>query len=165
MSVLKRVLLMTVVSVVCVGCDQATKSLARSLLPETQVYSFFSDTFRLQLAYNKGAFLGIGSSLPEHVRQWLLVIGVGLVLAAILSYALFSRSPRTGVVLGISLVFAGGVSNLADRIVLEGHVVDFMNIGIGPVRTGIFNVADIAIMAGFFMLLLSGFADAKKAPG
>ncbi len=165
MSLLRRVLLMTVISVICVGCDQATKSLARSLLPEMQVYSFFGDTFRLQLAYNRGAFLSLGSTLPEHVRQWLLVVGVGLVLAAILFYALFSRSARSGVVLGIALVFAGGVSNLADRIVLEGFVVDFMNLGIGTLRTGIFNVADIAIMAGFFVLLFSGFADLKKAPG
>ena len=99
------------------------------------------------------------------MRQWLLVGGVGLVLAAILCYALFSRLARSSVVLGIALVFAGGVSNLADRIVLEGSVVDFMNLGIGTLRTGIFNVADIAIMAGFFVLLFSGFADLKKAPG
>lgn len=165
MSLLKRILLMSVVSVTCVGCDQATKSLARSLLPEMQVYSFFNDTFRLQLAYNRGAFLGLGSGLPEQVRVWLLVAGVGLVLAAILCYALFSKSARPGMVLGIALVFAGGVSNLADRIVLEGYVVDFMNIGIGPLRTGIFNIADIAIMAGFFMLLFWGLVDTKKAPG
>jgi len=165
LSLIKRVLLMTVISVTCVGCDQATKSLARSLLPEMQVYSFFGDAFRLQLAYNRGAFLSLGSTLPEHVRQWLLVGGVGLVLAAILCYALFSRLARSSVVLGIALVFAGGVSNLADRIVLEGSVVDFMNLGIGTLRTGIFNVADIAIMAGFFVLLFSGFADLKKAPG
>jgi len=130
-----------------------------------QVFSFFSDTFRLQLAYNRGAFLSLGSTLPEHVRQWLLVVGVGLVLAVILGYALFSRSARSSVVFGIALVFAGGLSNLADRIVLEGSVVDFMNLGIGIVRTGIFNVADIAIMAGFFVLLFSWFADLKEAPG
>ena len=34
-----------------------------------------------------------------------------------------------------------------------GSVIDFLNIGIGPVRTGIFNVADVAIMAGVSMVL------------
>jgi len=56
---------MTVISVTCVGCDQATKSLARSLLPEMQVYSFFGDAFRLQLAYNRGAFLSLGPRFPS----------------------------------------------------------------------------------------------------
>jgi signal peptidase II len=35
-----------------------------------------------------------------------------------------------------------------------GTVIDFLNIGIGPVRTGIFNVADVAIMAGIGLLIL-----------
>ena len=44
---------------------------------------------------------------------------------------------------------------------MEGHVVDFMNMGIGQLRTGIFNVADMAIMAGLFMLLPSAIQKPK----
>ncbi len=33
-------------------------------------------------------------------------------------------------------------------------MIDFLNMGIGPLRTGIFNVADMAIMAGFALLIL-----------
>jgi len=51
------------------------------------------------------------------------------------------------------LFLAGGASNLVDRIAM-GTVIDFLNIGFGPVRTGIFNVADVAIMAGIGLLLL-----------
>lgn len=156
---------MTVVLIPCVSCDQATKSIARSYLPEMQAWSFLGDTFRLQLAHNQGAFLGMGASLPEPLRQWLLVVGVGLVLTALLGYALFSKSSNFAVVLGLALVFAGGVSNLADRIAFGGHVVDFMNIGIGHLRTGIFNFADIAITAGFLVLVFSGFADRERASG
>jgi signal peptidase II len=39
-------------------------------------------------------------------------------------------------------------------------VIDFLNVGIGSLRTGIFNVADMAIMLGVFLLL---FAKDKKA--
>jgi lipoprotein signal peptidase len=42
---------------------------------------------------------------------------------------------------------AGALSNLIDRIAV-GSVIDFLNVGVGLLRTGIFNLADVAIMAG-----------------
>jgi signal peptidase II len=43
-------------------------------------------------------------------------------------------------------------------------VIDFMNVGIGPLRTGIFNVADMAIMLGAGIFVLEGFRSARHAP-
>ena len=43
-----------------------------------------------------------------------------------------------------------------------GNVVDFMNMGIGNLRTGIFNIADMAIMAGLFMMLPTMFTKTKE---
>jgi signal peptidase II len=57
----------------------------------------------------------------------------------------------------LGLLLAGGVGNLIDRINQNGHVTDFLNVGIGPVRTGIFNVADMAIMAGAGLLFWLSF--------
>jgi hypothetical protein len=45
-------------------------------------------------------------------------------------------------------------SFLGGTLVNDGHVVDFMVLGIGPVRTGVFNVADIAIMFGIGLMFL-----------
>jgi len=61
---------------------------------------------------------------------------------------------RGWLLIGTSLVLAGGASNWVDRVV-RGSVVDFLNIGVGPLRTGIFNVADMAIMLGVAVLLLA----------
>jgi signal peptidase II len=66
------------------------------------------------------------------------------------------------VVLAVSLVFAGGVGNLIDRIIHNGFVVDFINIGIGPIRTGIFNVADVAVMGGSILLCLAALGKPKE---
>ena len=63
----------------CVGCDQATKSVAKEYLPRNEVLSFARDTFRLQYAENKGAFLSIGSSLPEKARGLLFTVGIGAI--------------------------------------------------------------------------------------
>jgi signal peptidase II len=53
--------------------------------------------------------------------------------------------------IGGILFIAGGTSNLVDRIA-RGNVVDFMNVGIGSLRTGIFNVADVALMVGVVLV-------------
>jgi signal peptidase II len=52
-------------------------------------------------------------------------------------------------------VIGGGASNLIDRVVRDGRVVDFLQIGIGDLRTGIFNVADAAIVLGLACLFAS----------
>jgi signal peptidase II len=64
-------------------------------------------------------------------------------------------------VIAFSLIAGGGVGNLIDRILYAGGVTDFLNLGIGPVRTGVFNVADIAIMLGAGMLLVRGLRAAR----
>ena len=46
----------------------------------------------------------------------------------------------------------------------RGFVVDFLNVGVGPVRTGIFNVADVAIMAGAALMLIAELRAARDTP-
>jgi signal peptidase II len=70
-----------------------------------------------------------------------------------LQFVLFSREMDRFSVVAAALIIGGGFSNLLDRLYNDGLVVDFMNAGIGPVRTGIFNLADVAIMAGSGMLV------------
>ena len=53
------------------------------------------------------------------------------------------------------LVLAGGIGNVIDRVLHNGLVTDFLNLGIGPVRTGIFNVADMVLVIGGLALLLT----------
>ena len=63
--------------------------------------------------------------------------------------------------IGVALFVAGGASNLVDRIAY-GMVIDFMNVGVGPVRTGIFNVADVAIMLGAGILAVEGARSNRR---
>lgn len=155
MNFTKRVILIFAVLVSCVGCDQATKSIAVSVLPSAGTFSYLGDTLRLQLTYNRGGFLSLGSSLPDVWRHGVFTIGIGFFLMGTLAFALFFKSARFSLVLAASLFLAGGIGNLIDRIIHNGSVIDFVNIGIGPVRTGIFNVADVAITAGFLIFFLA----------
>lgn len=72
-----------------------------------------------------------------------------------LLYLVFSTKQNHWSLIALSLVFAGGSSNFFDRAVNNGVVVDFLNIGIGSVRTGIFNIADIAILVGCLLIVLT----------
>jgi signal peptidase II len=148
-----RIALLAAVSLVNIACDQITKLIAIARLNEGELHSFLGDTVRLLLAHNYGAFLSLGASLSPGWRQALWSVGVGCVLVVVFLYALFARGLDRPTVIALALIFSGGVSNLYDRIAYGGYVIDFMNVGIGPVRTGIFNIADMAIMAGAFIML------------
>ena len=143
-----RLALIISVSVICIGCDQAIKMLAANYLPSHSMHSYAFDTLRLGYTENVGAFLGLGNQLPEQYRFMLFTIGVGLILAGLLAYLLFNHALDRAAVLALSMMLAGGGSNFFDRAVNNGAVIDFMNVGLGPLRTGVFNVADMAIMFG-----------------
>jgi len=144
-------LLLIVLMFATIGCDRVTKNLAFANLADSPPHSFLRDTFRLEYAENTGAFLSLGAELPVAIRHWVLIGAVSVVLCLLAIVAL--KQHWVGVPLaGTALIWAGGVSNLIDRVLL-GRVVDFMNVGVGSLRTGIFNVADIAVMAGAVMIL------------
>ena len=54
-----------------------------------------------------------------------------------------------------AFILAGGIGNLIDRATQNGLVTDFLNVGIGPVRTGIFNVADMAVTFGVIVFIIA----------
>ena len=62
----------------------------------------------------------------------------------------------------LALSVAGGVSNLIDRVAAGGLVMDFLNLGIGRLRTGIFNVADMALTFGVIWILLAGIFEGRR---
>ena len=157
MSIVKRLLLILLVLVACVGCDQTTKMYAEANLPRVQALSLLSDTVRLQVTHNEGSFLGLGASAPRAWRAATLRVGVGAMLLALLVYALLVRTGQGSFIFALALVLSGGFSNLIDRFVNDGYVVDFLNLGVGSIRTGVFNVADVAITAGALLLLVQSW--------
>lgn len=148
----------------CIGCDQWTKSLATEHLRQGPAMSFFGDTLRIQYAENPGAFLGAGSQLAPAARFAILVVVNAVFLALIASLVVFKRPAGRAQHLAVVLLLAGGIGNLIDRLFHGGLVIDFLNVGIGPLRTGIFNVADMAIMAGFGILILYRGPSAETSP-
>ena len=156
----KRLALLVLI-MATVGCDRVTKRFAAASLADSPTRSFMADTVRLEYVENAGAFLGLGSGWPAEVRTGFFILGNGLLLFAMVVAAL-RRHWAGPALVGVALFVAGGASNLVDRV-SRGHVIDFINVGVGPLRTGIFNVADMAIMLGAAILVLAAFRPGEAA--
>jgi signal peptidase II len=151
----RQALAFTAILAACVGCDHAAKSLAASSLDAGASLSLLRGTLRLELVHNPGAFLSFGAGLPAPVRSVLFVLVVPLATAAVC--VLVARSARLSrsLLAGLGLLAGGGLGNWLDRLAHGGVVTDFVSVGIGPLRTGIFNVADVCIVAGAALVFLS----------
>jgi signal peptidase II len=137
-----------------VGCDGITKHLAAERLAGLPVKSFFADTVRLSYAENAGGFLSLGDTLLFTVAT-----GAFLLLLVVVAWRSGWQEWRTA---ALSLFVAGGFSNWVDRL-SDGTVVDFLNVGIGGLRTGVFNVADVAIMVGVALFLYAEFRASRRS--
>ena len=160
----ERLIPILVILLSCVGCDQATKYAAANFLSSRSVISLSGDAVWLVYATNTGVFLSLGSSWSEQTKFWAFTIGVSVVLTLVLFYLL--RAPRLSSLslIAASLVVGGGMSNLIDRLLHEGAVIDFISLGIGDLRTGIFNLADLAIALGTVLLIGSGLRRRTQPP-
>ncbi|MFA0945801.1 MULTISPECIES: signal peptidase II [Pseudomonas syringae group] len=107
----------------------------------------------IALSLNPGAFLSLGAGLAPGLKQVIFIVGVAAVVCWATWWALarWTSSPRRSA--AVYLLALGGASNLVDRVFREGHVVDYLVLNLGAMHTGVFNIADVAIMVGAGMLL------------
>jgi signal peptidase II len=155
-----NVMLILMVLVCNVGCDQISKTIARNTLKENEYVTFVNDHVMLTKVENTGAFLSLGSTLPSFLRVMLLSI-FPLAILGLAAFYVFSKpnlSPLTK--FGACFVIGGGLGNLYDRIV-HGSVTDFLHIDFVIFRTGVFNLADVSIMVGAFVIAFEVFRHRK----
>ncbi|MBT9605030.1 signal peptidase II [Microbacterium sp.] len=135
-----------IVAAAAVLIDQLSKALALSTLSDRKRIPLIGDAFGLQLAFNPGAVLGMGSG-----ATWILtVIGVAAVAGL---FVMAARARTIGWATGVGLVLGGAVGNLIDRFMSPpgfaiGHVTDFLAYG----RLFIGNLADVFLAAGAIAL-------------
>jgi signal peptidase II len=137
------------------GCDQVTKQVARSIFPNRERRVTSIGVVHFRYAENPGGLMGIGEDLPESVRFWVLTVATGVGLGVLISFLLHQRGIPLLQGSGLVLLAGGGASNLLDRMLNEGRVVDFMVVRVGELQTGVFNVADVVIIFGFGLILTS----------
>jgi signal peptidase II len=152
----KRLTIILSLLLVTVGADQFTKYAVRTYLHSPGNFHYFYNCIVLEHAENSGAFLSLGSTLANNTRFWIFTISVAVFLAGALVFLIQKRAMGRWNTIAVTLLIAGGLGNLIDRIT-RGTVTDFINLGIGPLRTGIFNIADVAIVVGVAILMFFSF--------
>ncbi|MDO3640712.1 signal peptidase II [Mucilaginibacter sp. L3T2-6] len=150
-----RIIIILALLAVVIGLDQVSKIMVRHNVMYYQYTHYFNDRFTLTRVENTGAFLSVGNTLAGPVRFIVLNLLPLLAVIAGLIFMLTRQLNRTTLA-SIILIVGGGFGNIYDRI-RYGSVTDFMHINFGFFQTGIFNVADVTILAGMLMLLFYAF--------
>ena len=135
---------------VIVVSDIITKAVAvYSLVPQRIPHELLGEAVRFTLVYNPGAAFGL--HLGEYSRWIFMVLTAG----ALIILGRLYKATRDGDLLrtlAVALVCGGAIGNLIDRVRSARGVVDFIDIGIGDTRWPTFNVADMAVSIGAFLL-------------
>ncbi len=138
------------VLVLVATADFCTKAIAVSrLIPQRLPHDVYGELLRFTLVYNSGAAFGL------HLGQYSRSIFTILTIAALVILGRLYRATRSGDVMravSLALVCGGAVGNLIDRIRSSLGVVDFIDVGFGDSRWPTFNIADMAVSIGAFLL-------------
>jgi signal peptidase II len=127
-------------------------------LGERRIVTPFLD---LVLTYNRGISYGLFQQDGELGRWFLVALKLG---AAVLFVFWLRRAEGRLVAASLGLLIAGAIGNAVDRI-LHGAVIDFVSMHALGFYWYVFNLADIAIVAGVLGLLYdAGKGSVTKSP-
>ena len=160
----KRNILITIIVLLGIASDQISKVWVRNNFESYIETSIVGDIFTLIKVENTGAFLGMGSELPETLRVLLLIVLPVIVLVGITVYTYLDKSLDKTSIIGFSLIIGGGIGNIFDRIVY-GSVTDFLYLNFEFFKTGIFNIADLSVTTGMILILISSFKGTRITLG
>lgn len=138
-----------ILSIIFLIIDQITKILVVNQLLPGENIEIIKNIFSIIYTNNTGAAF----SILLGKRIFLIVVAV-LIIGVLLYYIKRNKIEKKIDIIALSFVIGGSLGNLVDRIV-RGYVIDFISIKIGNYNFPIFNVADILIVVGVFLLLLS----------
>lgn len=141
---------------VALAADQISKSVANAYSNILMDGIPVVPGFNLIYLRNDGITFGMLGGAP-----WWALSGLALVITVWLAVLL----ARTGSGLDAAaygLVIGGALGNVADRIRF-GAVTDFLDVYVGTSHWPVFNLADVAVVGGFGLLLLSEFWRSRKS--
>lgn len=129
-----------------VALDQVSKALVLNLMYEGQIV-LIPGVLNFTYVENRGMAFGL---LSEHRWVFLVLSTIGIVLMALY---LWYYAKTTLARVGLSMVVAGGIGNMIDRLAL-GFVVDFIDFCAFDFWAWVFNVADAAVCVGAAIFVL-----------
>src|SRR6185295_932908 len=157
-----RIVLILLIITVNIGCDQFSKKIVKRTVFPYETIHVLNDHVTLTRVENSGAFLSAGDTMSKTSKKIFLTLIPIIAMILGLVY-LFLKPVSNNMLVGLCFVIGGGVGNLFDRI-LYGSVTDFLYVKFGFFQTGIFNMADVSIMAGMSIILFQFFLKRDYKP-
>ena len=152
-------LLVVVLLLLLVGCDHASKGVAKAELESGGARELIRGLVSFRYVENTDIAFNLLRWVPEEVRFRALLV-IGAVAVATLVFLLLQTRWQVNVPLfAFVLVTAGAVGNYLDRV-LRGYVVDFVHFKHWPV----FNVADVYITVGGAVLAWAYLSKRHRDP-
>jgi signal peptidase II len=148
-------------SALTVVADQLTKYAAVHALAGGKAIEV-TPFFNLVLVYNAGAAFSFLSDAAGWQRG--LFIAIALIASVWIVFLLRKYPHQRLFALALSLVLAGAVGNVIDRIAI-GAVIDFLDFHALGYHWPAFNVADSAITCGAALLIWDALKPRQKAEG
>lgn len=155
-----RTLIILMIVGVNIGCDQVSKNMVRHQVQYYDNIELIGKHLTLTKVENAGAFLSLGAALPAVAKNIFLLALPIIALIIGLIFMLIKTDLSNQKLLGLCFIVGGGIGNLFDRW-QYGSVTDFLHIQVGVFQTGIFNLADVSIMVGAFIILTDAFFQRK----
>jgi signal peptidase II len=151
-------LLLIVLALLCnFGCDQLSKQIVRTHVNYHEEIPIVKGHFTLTKVENTGAFLSLGNALPRELKTVLLAVIPLLALSIAILYLVFNERISYLRAAGICFLVGGGLGNIIDRL-FYGSVTDFLHLQYGRFQTGIFNLADVSIVIGLILILITSYS-------
>ncbi len=148
------VLLSLLIAGIVVVLDRLTKNLILASMAEGDSVTVIPGVLRWTYIENTGAAFGM---LKD--RRWVFLVFSVIMIAAVFGYIvwkyLLKKQPvEWAELIALSVIAGGGVGNMIDRV-LRGSVTDFVDVICFPFWQFIFNVADMFVTCGCFLLIFT----------
>ena len=149
--------------IVALTLDRWTKFLIDSRLLLSQTIPVVDGFFNITYVRNTGVAFGILDSGNSSLKASILaLLTVGAIVGVII-YSLITPINQRRTQIALSLILAGALGNLYDRIRF-GYVIDFLEVYFRNYRWPSFNVADSVISVGVALLALEMFRQDSHEP-
>lgn len=147
---------MNIILLICLNItivDQLIKMGVSSLSNNIEV---IKDFFNITYAENTGAAF----SILNNSRFFLILMGFGAVIMIMFFFIKNKKQTKLSIA-SYGILLGGIVGNLFDRI-KYGYVIDYLDFRIFGYNFPIFNLADIAIVIGCFLLIIMLMMEDKN---
>lgn len=148
MQKLKDKNILWLISTIVVFIDILSKILVKNFLLLGHKNKIIDNFFYITYVKNTGAAWSIFSSVT------ILITIITLIIVAILIYYIINHTLNKIETVSYALILGGAIGNLLNRI-MYGYVIDFLDFKIFNYDYPIFNIADISIVIGVFLLIIA----------